>query len=86
MLPYCEIDLKPDGVLYIRSASGGGYGDPLERDPKLVAEDFSNGLISKETAEEIYGVILDENGLAPNLAATQNLRLRFRQERSEGVG
>jgi len=86
LLPYCEIDLKPDGVLYIRSASGGGYGDPLERDPKLVAEDFSNGLISKETAEEIYGVILDENGLAPNLAATQNLRLRFRQERSEGVG
>lgn len=86
LLPYCEFDLKADGVLYIRSASGGGYGDPLERDPKLVAEDFSNGLISKETAEEIYGVILDENGLAPNLAATQNLRLRLRQERSEGVG
>ncbi|MBI2999419.1 MAG: hydantoinase B/oxoprolinase family protein [Deltaproteobacteria bacterium] len=82
LLPYCEIDLKPDGVLYIRSASGGGYGDPLERDPKLVAEDFRNGLISKETAEEIYGVMLDEYSIVPDLAATQALRLRLRQERS----
>lgn len=86
LLPYCEFDLRADGVLYIRSASGGGYGDPLERDPKLVAEDLRNGLISKETAEEIYGVILDENGVVTNLAATQALRLRLRQERSALVG
>ncbi|MBI2360212.1 MAG: hydantoinase B/oxoprolinase family protein [Deltaproteobacteria bacterium] len=86
LLPYCEFDLKADDVVYIRSASGGGYGDPLERDPKLVAEAFRNGLISKETVEGIYGVILDESTLTPNLPATQDLRLRLKQERSAGTG
>jgi N-methylhydantoinase B len=80
LLPYCEIDLRKDDVLYFRSASGGGYGDPLERDPKQVAEDFRNRLISRGTAEEVYGVVVDESGLMPDLAATQDLRRRLRKE------
>ena len=49
-------------VFYRRWAGGGGYGDPLERDPELVAQDFRNGLVSEKTALSVYGVVLDENG------------------------
>ena len=39
---------------------GGGYGDPLGRDPVLVAADAENGLVSVERAREVYGVVLRE--------------------------
>ena len=58
-LPYCSIDLKERDVLYLRCGSGGGYGDPLARDPKEVQVDVVNGLISSTTAEAVYGVVLD---------------------------
>src|SRR5215213_10343427 len=37
---------------------GGGYGDPLEREPCLVARDVENGLVSVERAREVYNVAL----------------------------
>ena len=82
LLPYCELELTKDDVLYIRAASGGGYGDPLEREPRMVAENIRNGLVSKETAEQIYGVVIDKNTLTPDPGRTQELRLRLRRERS----
>ncbi len=39
---------------------GGGYGDPLERDPRMVVEDVIDGYISKETADKDYGVIITD--------------------------
>lgn len=39
-----------------RTAGGGGYGDPLERDPSAVAQDVRNGLLTPEAAREAYGV------------------------------
>ena len=36
----------------------GGYGDPLERDPARVLDDVLDGLISAETAERDYGVVI----------------------------
>lgn len=41
---------------------GGGYGDPLLRDPERVAEDLRRGAISKSSAEDIYGVVLMDDG------------------------
>jgi N-methylhydantoinase B len=37
---------------------GGGYGDPLEREPDLVARDVENGLVSAGRAREVYNVAL----------------------------
>src|SRR5918998_598136 len=37
---------------------GGGYGEPSERDPELVARDVGDGLISEERAREVYCVVL----------------------------
>ena len=41
------------------TCTGGGYGDPLEREPELVAWDVKNEYISVRQAEEDYGVIVD---------------------------
>ncbi|WP_010137769.1 hydantoinase B/oxoprolinase family protein [Oceanicola sp. S124] len=59
-----------------RMAGGGGYGDPLRRDPTRVAEDVLDGLVSPDAAREAYGVVLTEAG--PDLAATEELRARLR--------
>lgn len=61
---------------------GGGYGDPLERDPEAVATDVRNLLVSPQIAERVYGVALSpEGGL--DTAATTALRGRIVQERLE---
>lgn len=55
------IRFKPGESFVFYSTGGGGWGDPKERDPQLVAIDVQNEVISKETAEKIYGVHLNEN-------------------------
>ena len=59
-LAYKEFEFKNGDVIYMKMASGGGYGDPLERIPQLVLEDVTEGLVSKEAAQEVYGVVIDE--------------------------
>jgi N-methylhydantoinase B len=44
-----------DDVIRVVTGNGGGIGDPKERDRALVAEDIKNGLISRETARDVYG-------------------------------
>jgi N-methylhydantoinase B len=56
------------------SAGGGGVGDPLERDVKLVLEDVKNEMLSLKEAEKFYGVVIDENTLKINCDATEKLR------------
>jgi N-methylhydantoinase B len=81
LLPYCEFELKEKDVLHMRVASGGGYGDPLEREPALVRADLRSGLISESTARDIYGVAIDERAGEPDLAGTQQLRAVLRKTR-----
>jgi N-methylhydantoinase B len=45
--------------MQFQSAGGGGYGNPLERDPEAVAADVFNGYVSVERAKSDYGVVLD---------------------------
>ena len=45
-----------------RMAGGGGWGDPLARDPAAVAHDVANEKVSVEAALELYGVVLGTNG------------------------
>jgi N-methylhydantoinase B len=80
-LAYKEFELNNGDVVYMRVASGGGYGSPLERDPQLVLADVVEGIVSAKAAREVYGVVLDETGEALNLAATKNLRGSMRKER-----
>lgn len=51
--------MNKNDVAYMVTCTGGGYGNPLERDPKQVAWDVKNEYISVRQAEEDYGVIVD---------------------------
>jgi len=64
----------------VRSAGGGGYGDPLERAPERVADDLRLGYISADVASNIYGVAVAEGGI-PDAAQTARLRRKIRMER-----
>ncbi|MYH56673.1 MAG: hydantoinase B/oxoprolinase family protein, partial [Boseongicola sp. SB0675_bin_26] len=52
------LPVNTDDVIRIVTASGGGYGDPKERDAASVREDVKNGLLSAERAAEVYGVTI----------------------------
>ncbi len=64
----------------IRSGSGGGWGDPLEREPARVRWDVVEGLVSAKAARESYGVVLDARGECDD-AGTQALRRDMRARR-----
>lgn len=69
-------------VISYFSPSGGGYGDPLERDPAKVLDDVLDGFIRPEHARDDYGVALKEvddgYGFAVDAAATEELRAQMR--------
>jgi N-methylhydantoinase B len=63
-----------EGDVYVhRTAGGGGWGDPLDRDPAEVAADVANGKVSVAAARELYGVVVDDEGEA-DAAGTTELR------------
>ncbi len=66
------LHLRAGDVLRMRSSSGGGFGDPFEREPDRVLRDVLDELLSREDAETIYGVKIDGNRVDD--IATQRLR------------
>ena len=69
----------PQDVFASSGAGGGGYGDPLDRDPRLVAADVDEGYVSAALATALYGVIV-ENGEI-DTAATADRRAHLRGAR-----
>ena len=61
-------------LLHNHSGGGGGWGDPLERDPQRVLEDVVNGYVSPESARCNYGVVIDGSSLCVDELATAALR------------
>ena len=49
-------------VISNRSGGGGGYGDPLYRDPEAVQQDVRDEYVSREAARKEYGVVITEDG------------------------
>jgi N-methylhydantoinase B len=58
----------------IASPGGGGFGDPLRRDPKAVLRDVVDGIVSLRKARETYAVVLIDSPLRIDAAATAALR------------
>jgi len=75
--------VEADSVVIVRTGGGGGWGDPLERDPERVRWDVLEELISREAAREHYGVVLGDD-LALDPAATLALR-QSRKQRGHAV-
>jgi len=60
-------------VLANCSGGGGGWGDPRKRDPEKVLDDVRNGYVSVAGAKRDYGVIIDEETMTVDVAATARL-------------
>lgn len=72
--PFGLTQLKPGDVVIIDSAGGGGYGNPLERDPEMVEQDVLEGYVTIEKAKEDYGVLIDPITLKVDKEGTKILR------------
>ena len=68
-----DVLLKKGDVISIRTPGSGGFGDPLQRCPQEVAEDFLEGKVSKEAAKKLYKVVLTSQGEVDDLK-TKSLR------------
>ena len=75
-----RLTLGADDVLQIITTGGGGFGDPIERVPELVAADVRSALVSGDEAMRIYGVALATDG-SVDPAATTTRRDEIRQSR-----
>ena len=67
--------------IIFRTAGGGGWGDPLDRDAGRVRNDVARKLMSHEVAREQYGVVLNGNGHELDIRATQDLRESLKRSR-----
>jgi len=74
------IKVQAGDLLYFNTWGGGGWGDPLERDPQLVLDDVNRVLATAEGARD-YGVVIKDG--AVDAAATEALRAEMREARGE---
>jgi N-methylhydantoinase B len=74
-----NIRMLDSDVMAQSVSSGGGYGDPIRRDPALVLKDLSSRIISAQAAARIYGVIIIDG--AVDGPATEKRRKDIRAER-----
>lgn len=79
------VTLNPGDNIEMFCASGGGYGDPLDRDPQAVLADLLDNRIDESIARDIYGLILTEKDIV-NPLATEEYRLALRKERLKQAG
>ncbi len=80
--PMGGADLAPGEMIRGIESGGGGYGDPLDRDPEAVVDDVLEGWVSGESASSTYGVVttgrIEDGSLAVEPDETWNLRKSLR--------
>lgn len=80
---YASSYLAPGEVLAMTWQGGGGYGDPLTRDPAAVARDLAEEKVTADAARSVYGVVLSGGGVDEDATAAERARLRdVRRDRS----
>ena len=82
-----QVDANATGISVVdgdwfqmRLANGGGFGDPLDRAPELVAADVDEGRFSREDAARVYGVAVTHDGWV-DAATTERHRAELRDAR-----
>lgn len=75
-------------AVFIEAGGGGGFGDPLRRDPRRVLNDVRLGYVSDEAAKRDYGVIVRREGrrVHLDLPGTQWLRAELSRAPSPAQG
>ena len=74
-----DVHVDVDDQLHFITWGGGGWGDPLDRDPALVGKEITQGLVTPEGARD-YGVVANAKGQV-DMAATEALRTQMRATR-----
>ena len=69
-----NLEMPAGTLIRWEQASGGGYGDPLEREPDAVLRDFADEYITIDMARETYGVVIDPNTREVDRDETDRLR------------
>jgi N-methylhydantoinase B len=77
---------KAGDVYRTVAMGGGGYGDPIDRDPERVLRDVESSLVTPEWAGRMYGVVLRDGGTAVDVEATEAQRETIRAERRKASG
>jgi len=83
----CMKPMFSGDILYTECMGGGGYGNPLDREPEKIRMDVRDEYISVQRARNVYGVVIDPNSLTGNpedvtvdMAATDKLRGELRDD------
>jgi N-methylhydantoinase B len=78
----CEgIEVKDGDILYFNTWGGGGWGDPLKREPQLVLDDINRSLVSVKGATA-YGVVINDD-MSIDQTATSKLRAKMASTRGD---
>ena len=83
---FSNVEVRPGDRFWRPSAGGGGFGDPLDRDPDEVREDVADGYVSLARAQRDYGVVVREVDVElaeyeVDEASTQRARAEIRAAR-----
>ncbi|MGF3025498.1 hydantoinase B/oxoprolinase family protein [Methylobacterium aquaticum] len=83
---FSDVAIGPGDIFSRPTAGGGGFGDPLERDPAKVVEDVADDYVSVARAAKDYGVVIrvidaDLCRYEVDAAATEALRAEIRSQR-----
>ena len=73
--------VKGDRIIF-RTAGGGGWGDPLQRDTQAVRNDVARKLVSAAAARNEYGVVLGGDAITVDARATEDARASMRANRA----
>jgi N-methylhydantoinase B len=71
-----DVPVEAGRVIEIVTTGGGGWGDPLEREPELVRLDVVRGLVSRSSASAEYGVVFHGDGEAIEIDQDATARTR----------
>jgi N-methylhydantoinase B len=78
-----NIQMVSGDVAVTMESGGGGYGDPLKRNPELVRRDVVNGMVSRDVARRVYGVVFRNARMSVDKAKTARLREEILAKRKE---
>ncbi|MFQ6076221.1 MAG: hydantoinase B/oxoprolinase family protein [Candidatus Bathyarchaeia archaeon] len=86
----CTVKMNKGDVLIVKTPGGGGYGDPLDRNPDLVLDDVVEGKVSLKSAYEEYGVVINRDAMRVDATATRKRRQGIRSSagflKKEAIG
>lgn len=76
------IPIKSGDLLRIQTPGGGGWGDPLDRDPEKVLQDVRLERVSLDAARHSYGIVIDRDSMRVLENETDQERRKLRDSRS----